>query len=161
MEPKLISVGFGEYKVSQDPDSVLVVYGLGSCIGLSLYDPKAKVGGVIHIGLPYNEKKSKEKAFKYADTGIPLLVREIERIGGNRKRLAAKAAGGAKLLKFNYPIAQTDIGSRNTQATRATLEKLTIRLLAEDVGGTFSRTFKFYLRNGLVLIRSMGGEHPL
>ena len=140
---------------------LLLTVGLGSCVGIALYDPESRIGGLAHILLYYSKQfQNSSNSFnpaKFADTAIPLLVRKMENIGGRRKRFRAKIAGGSQLFNFR----RTDgisIGERNIEAVRRTLKKMEIPLRAEDVGGNFGRTMRFFVDSGKVLISTIGKE---
>ena len=94
---ELIRVGMADYKVGRAPAS-LISYGLGSCIGISLYDPQAKVGGLLHIMLPDStQARPTDNPAKFADTGLPLMLQKVLELGASRSRLVAKMAGGAQM----------------------------------------------------------------
>src|SRR5260370_42250848 len=110
---KQLIVGIGDCKLSSDPDSYLVTYGLGSCIGITLYDPVTRVGAMLHYMLPdstINAEKARHQPFMYADTGIPLLLEQAYRLGAEKFRLQLVAVGGAQLLDSNGFF---NIGKRN------------------------------------------------
>ncbi len=151
-----IHVGIAELKVSGQPDR-LITMGLGSCIGLTLYDPMTKVGGLLHIMLPdstlFNEVT---KPAKFADLGIPLLISEIKRRGGRVNNLQAKMAGGAQMFSGSNDKFMLNIGERNIVTTRLILKGLGIRIQSEEVGGGKGRTMILDTVNGQVLIRTVG-----
>ena len=96
----LIKVGMADYKVGRSP-STLISYGLGSCIGVSLYDPIRKIGGLLHIMLPDStQARASDNPAKFADTGIPLMINDVVALGATRARLVAKIAGGAQMFFF-------------------------------------------------------------
>ncbi|SJZ64684.1 chemotaxis protein CheD [Selenihalanaerobacter shriftii] len=140
-------------------DDVLITSGLGSCVGIALYDSRTKIGGLAHIMLPEvpTNRKSKNPA-KYADTSIELLLKKLRQKGANFRRLVAKIAGGAHMFKFDNSNPQMQIGARNIEAVKKILKEKNIRLLAEDVGKNYGRTMEFYLENGEVLIKTVKGE---
>lgn len=149
-------VGVGEYKTIQNPER-LVCIGLGSCVGIAIYDMSAKVGGLIHAMLPkYEEGRDKVNASKYADTATILMVDELVEMGATKSCLRAKMAGGAQMFSF-ISSDTLNIGLRNSQVARETLKKENIPLLAEDVGGTKGRTIVFNSVDGSVRIQK-GGE---
>lgn len=151
-----IHVGIAELKVSGQPDR-LITMGLGSCVGLSLYDPLTRVGGLLHIMLPdsslFNEVT---KPAKFADLGIPLMIAEIKRRGGRVSNLQAKMAGGAQMFSGANDKFMLNIGERNVATTRLILRGLGIRVLAEEVGGSRGRTMILDTVNGQVMIRTVG-----
>ncbi len=144
---------------------LLVTIGLGSCVGIALYDEQAEVGGLAHVLLSDSKqfmKKPSEKynPAKFADTALPLLVENMEKLGAKRSRVVAKIAGGSKLFGDNSNV--MGIGERNLEMVRKTLKELNIPVLAEDVGGSHGRTMKLYVDTGKVTISTVGrGEKRL
>ncbi len=148
-------------KVSKNPEDVLVTYSLGSCVGVTLYDPLQKIGGLIHCMLPLSKidpVKAKDNPYMFVDTGLPLLLQTILDLGGEKKRIIAKVAGGAVLLNDNGTFR---IGERNYIVVRKLLWKNNILISSEDVGGTIPRTMYLYINDGKTIIRSTGKEYEL
>jgi chemotaxis protein CheD len=135
-------IGIGEYRVGSFP---MMTIGLGSCIGLMLYDPQKKTGAMVHIMLPDSGGR-KDRPGKYADTAIPLLLEELDKSGSSKRSLVAKMAGGACM--FEYFGTNLNIGERNTEKIRTVLKEQGIKLSAEDVGGKVGRTVTFLPANG-------------
>ncbi len=154
----MIKVGMADLNVCKPPNA-LTTLGLGSCIGIVLYDPITKVSGLAHIMLPDSTqiKKNENKA-KFADTAIVELVSVMGRMGARRSRLVAKIAGGAQMFAFKDSKDIMRIGERNAEATRKKLKELNIPLLAEDCGNNYGRTMEFYAETGEVLIKTIGRE---
>ena len=154
-------VGVAEMKVSSHPAEVLITYSLGSCVGLTLFDPLARVGGLIHCMLPSSSldpDKARTRPEMFTDTGVvALLVKMLER-GAEKKNLVAKAAGAARLLDASGIFR---IGERNHAVLKKVLEKNGIPLLAEDVGGTLPRTLSLYMETGETTIKCRGREERL
>lgn len=156
--PAEIQVGIAEWKVARQPDR-LITLGLGSCVGVALYDPVNRIGGLLHIMLPDSKQFSNtSKPAKFADLGIPLLVQEIVRCGGRLGNLQAKIAGGAQMFTGMSGKFMLNIGERNVIMTRQVLGELGIRIVAEDVGGTRGRTMILDTATGQVLIRTVGSQ---
>lgn len=131
--------------------------GLGSCVGVALYDPVSKVGGLAHVMLPDSTQiRNNSNRAKFADTGIQDLVNLMVRAGANKGRLVAKIAGGAQMFAFNGQSDMVRIGARNVEASKLKLKQLGIRLLAEDTGLDYGRTVEFYTETGDFLIKSVG-----
>ncbi|MCI6158670.1 MAG: chemotaxis protein CheD [Selenomonadaceae bacterium] len=160
--PELIKVGMADYKVGKAPDTI-ISYGLGSCIGISLYDPQAKVGGLLHIMLPDSKQaRASDNPAKFADTGMPLLLRDVLALGAVRSRLVAKMAGGAQMFAFANATDIMRVGARNAEAVKSILNEMNIRLLAEDVGGTYGRTVSINLENGSYKVKTINkGEKEI
>ena len=131
--------------------------GLGSCIGIALYDRINLIGGLVHIMLPDSTQFSTiNNPLKFADLAIPILLKKMESTGANKNNIKAKISGGASMFNFSDKKMIMDIGGRNSIAVRKTLEKLTIPIISEDVGGNKGRTMIFDTSNGAVLIRTVG-----
>ncbi|NLN14044.1 MAG: chemotaxis protein CheD [Tissierellia bacterium] len=151
-----IKVGIGDYKVSQSPNR-LITLGLGSCVGIALYNKKTKVGGLAHIMLPDSTlftKKMKEE--KFADLAIPLMVREINK-SYDSSNLIAKIAGGASMFKFGDNDTDS-IGYKNVLAVEQKLRELGIPILGRDTGGNKGRTMMVDLEDFTVSIRTVDRE---
>jgi chemotaxis protein CheD len=130
-------IGIGEYRVGSFP---MMTIGLGSCIGLTLYDDTVKVGAMVHIMLPDSAGRT-DRPGKYADTAIALLIKELNALGCRNRSLIAKMGGGACM--FEYFGANLNIGERNAERVRALLKENNIKLAAEDVGGKVGRSVTF------------------
>ncbi len=154
-------IGIGEMTVSRDPADLLVTYSLGSCVGLSLYDPVVGVGGLIHCMLPLSKidpEKAKRNPERFTDTGVVRLLQELIDQGADRKRIVAKVAGAANLLDEKGLF---KIGQRNHTVLRKVLWKNNVLIDAEDVGGTIARTMYLHMESGATTIKSQGREVPL
>jgi chemotaxis protein CheD len=154
-------VGISEMKISQNQTDILVTYSLGSCVGMSVYDPVAKVGGLIHCMLPLSKidpVKAKNNPFMFTDTGVPLMLETLFNAGAQKNRLIVKVAGASTLLDEKRLFR---IGERNHTVLRKILWKNGILIAAEDVGGTASRTMYLYMASGMTTIKSGGREVEL
>ena len=148
-------------KISTDPDDVLVTYSLGSCIGVTLYDPAACVGGMIHCMLPLSKidpAKAKANPQMFTDTGVPALIQGVIDAGAQKKNLIAKVVGAAKLLDEKGTF---KIGERNYVVLRKIMWKNNILIAAEDTGGTVARTMYLYMDSGKTVVRSLGQHREL
>lgn len=151
-----IHIGIAEYGVTKAPYR-LTTLGLGSCVGVCLFDRTVLVAGMAHIMLPDSTSfKAATKPAKFADLGVPLLVRDMERLGARASRVQAKLAGGAQMFMSNDKSSVLNIGQRNVGAVKAALSGFGIRILSEDVGGSVGRTIIFDSRTGELSIRSLG-----
>ncbi len=151
----LIRVGMADYKVGRAP-STIISYGLGSCIGISLYDPQAKAGGLLHIMLPDStQARPTDNPAKFADTGLPLMLRDVLELGASRSRLVAKIAGGAQMFAFANATDIMRVGARNAEAAKKILKELNIRLLSEDTGGNYGRTVQIDLNDGVYKVKTI------
>lgn len=154
---KSLVVGISDCKVSQDLESVLVTYALGSCIAVALYDPASKVGGLLHYMLPESSldaQKAQQNPFMFADTGIEALFQAVRSSGGNPRRMVVRLAGGAQVLDGEGVF---QIGKRNYLAARRILWKAGVLISAEAVGGEVSRTTRLELATGRMWVREAGG----
>jgi chemotaxis protein CheD len=160
--PELIKVGMADLKAGKSPDSI-ISYGLGSCVGIALYDPQTKVGGLAHIMLPDStQARATDNTAKFADTALPVLLDQVIALGGSRNRLTAKIAGGSQMFSFAQATDVMRIGDRNAEAVKAVLKSLSIRLVAEDVGGNYGRTVELLLDSGIFVIKTVNkGENRL
>lgn len=147
-------VGISEYVASSDPDDVLITYSLGSCVGLTLYDPVAGVAGLLHSLMPASKANPEKAALTpamYTDTGAQALIQTLFDLGATRPNLVAKVAGAASRIE-NETLFR--IGERNYAVLRKVLWKNEILIAAEDVGGTTSRTVYIEVGTGRTTIKS-------
>lgn len=152
----MIKVGMADLNICTVPDAITTL-GLGSCVGVVLYDPGTKIAGLVHVMLPDSTKiKNNENKAKFADTGIDTLIDKMVAKGARRAALVAKIAGGAQMFAFSTNSDMLRVGERNVEATKLKLNNLKIRILAEDTGLNYGRTIEFYPENGELLIKSVG-----
>ncbi|MCI8635685.1 MAG: chemotaxis protein CheD [Eubacterium sp.] len=153
---KVIKVGMADLNICKSPD-IITTLGLGSCIGLTLYDPVTKIGGMVHYMLPDStQMRNNSNIAKFADTGIDELLKQVLRAGANRTRLVAKIAGGAKMFSVSGSSNVSNIGERNALAAKAKLRQLRIRLIAEDTGLNYGRTVELHCETGDFYIKAIG-----
>ncbi len=151
-------VGISDFKTAIAP-CVLTTYGLGSCMGVALYDEATKTGGLIHIFLPdsrFFEESGHD--LRFADIGLPRMVKALEGTGANRRRLWAKIAGGASMFGTLEGYNGLDIGKQNIKAVCDILKNMGIPVRIMDVGGHGSRTLHFNLETGLLTVRKIEKE---
>jgi chemotaxis protein CheD len=157
-----LAVGLGEIKVSRQPEDVLVAYGLGSCVGIGVYDPVARVAGLLHAVLPERTNGADALSPKFVDSGIPALLKELEHMGAIRRRLIIRIAGGANMLLAPGFKQSFNIGDRNVAATRVTLANLGLPIRGEAVGGQTGRTVRLLVGSGRMTVKVLGtGEIEL
>lgn len=155
---EMIKVGMADLNVCVSPNA-LTTLGLGSCVGIVLFDSARKIAGLVHIMLPDSTKiLNNENKAKFADTGIDTLISKMLALGADRRALVAKIAGGAQMFAFGSNNEMMRIGDRNVEATKLKLSQLGIPILAEDTGANYGRTIEFYPENGELLIKSVGKE---
>jgi chemotaxis protein CheD len=152
-----IAIGLAEVKVSKSPDDVLVAFGLGSCLGIGMYDPILHLGGMLHAVLPINNDNKAEQS-KYVDSGISMLMELMIQAGAQKSRLIIKMAGGANMLNVSSLSSTFDIGNRNIDSARQTFSKMGIRVKSEEVGGKIGRTVRLYIADGRYTLRMMGEQ---
>ena len=152
----IIKVSMADLKVGRAPDS-LTTLGLGSCIGLTLYDPVTKIGGLVHYMLPDSTKlKNNSNIAKFGDTGIKELYKQVVANGASPRRLVAKIAGGAKMFEVSGLSQVGNVGERNSEEAKIILKELRIPLIAEDTGLNYGRTVFLDCNNGDYIIKSVG-----
>ncbi|ANY69652.1 chemotaxis protein CheD [Paenibacillus algorifonticola] len=156
IQQNLIKVGMADLNIATE-GSVLKTTGLGSCVGLTLYDPVNKVAGMAHVMLPSSEiaREATINLAKYADTAIPELVERMKHVGAQQNRLVAKMAGGAQMFAFSGQSDSMRIGPRNVESCLEIVNKFKIPVFAQDTGGNYGRTIEFDSGSGLLLIRSV------
>jgi chemotaxis protein CheD len=149
-----VIVGVGEMWVSNKVEEMIVTYALGSCLGVTLYDPVANVGGLLHGMLPLSKAdpaKAKRKPTMYIDTGFANLLEACYDLGAQKKHLVISVAGGAS-MKQDRSSDYFKIGKRNFTVLRKLLWKNALMIDYQDVGGNRSRTMALHVSNGLVTI---------
>ena len=151
----VIVVGMADLKVAKSPD-VLTTLGLGSCVGITLYDSVSKIGGLAHVMLPTYKGFEGQTIAKFADSAIIELINQMGRAGANRKSLIAKLAGGAHMFGNTPSSDMMKIGERNAAASSAVLRQLGIRVQSTDTGGTHGRTIELYIDTGVLKIKTVG-----
>ena len=148
----MIKVGMADLKVCKCPDA-LTTLGLGSCVGVALYDPVTKISGLLPDS---TQIRNNSNLAKFADTGIDELIRQMAALGANKNRLVAKIAGGAQMFAMTTTNDSLRVGERNAEAAKKKLKEYNIRLLAEDCGLNYGRTVEFYSETGDYVIKSVG-----
>lgn len=153
---EMIKVGMADMNVCVAPNAITTL-GLGSCVGIVLYDPTKKIAGLVHVMLPDSTKiRNNENIAKFADTGIDELIKRLLRMGALRASLKAKIAGGAQMFAFQSNNEMLRVGERNVEATKQILHQLKIPIVAEDTGLNYGRTIEFYPESGNLIIKSVG-----
>lgn len=153
---EMIKVGMADLNVCLPPNGITTL-GLGSCVGVVLYDPGTKISGMVHVMLPDSSKiRNNDNIAKFADTGIDELMRRLLELGANRRKLVSKIAGGAQMFAFKSNNDMLRIGERNVEATKEKLAKEGIPIIAEDTGLNYGRTIEFYPETGELYVKSVG-----
>ena len=155
-ECKVIKVGMADLSIAKEPDT-LTTLGLGSCVGIALYDPITKIGGLAHIMLPDSKQiKNNENKAKFADTAIELLVQQMIKEGARKSRMVAKIAGGAHMFEFKNMDDMMRIGTRNVAAVVQILNEMHIPIIAQDTGDNYGRTIELYTLTGMLRVKTIG-----
>ncbi|MDM5207311.1 chemotaxis protein CheD [Cytobacillus kochii] len=153
---EVVKVGIADCHIVQAPQ-LIRTSGLGSCVGVVLYDQKKKIAGLVHIMLP-DSSLAKSKVFnpaKFADSGIKHLYDELIKSGAHRISIMAKYAGGAHMFKFSSGQDVIRIGERNIATTERILKNLQIEVTGKDVGGHCGRTIEFNPENGKMMVKTV------
>lgn len=155
MSFQLINVGIAEIQVTTSPNVLRTI--LGSCVGICLFDPEAKLIGLAHIMLA-KQISGGLNPKKYADTAIPILAEEMEKAGALRSRLKSKIAGGSTMFNLGEKSIMGEIGKSNIRKVKEILSSMSIELVAEDTGGDYGRTIDFFGDSFELKIKSIGHE---
>jgi chemotaxis protein CheD len=153
-----VIVDIADMAVSGNPDDVLVTYSLGSCLGITVYDPAARVGGMMHCMLPLSSvdgEKAKTRPYMFVDTGMTLFLGRLFEMGVRKANAIVKVAGGAQVLDKQGLFR---IGERNYAVLRKILWKNSMMIKSEEVGGEVSRTIRLEIASGRTTVRTGGVE---
>ena len=167
--PSLIGIGFehrvvvglAELAVSNNPSAVLTTYSLGSCLGVAIYDPVVKVGGLLHAMLPdssIDPAKAAAQPGMFLDTGLPALLREACGMRADKRRLRIFVAGGAQIMDDNNVF---NIGGRNRAALAEFLRRENLHADGQHVGGHVNRTVYFSIHTGRVTLKVSGLQNEI
>lgn len=151
-----VVVNVSDARVSARPEDVLVTYALGSCIGVTVYDPVARCGGMLHYQLPtsaMDQDRAAQQPCMFADTGMEHLLAELAQAGAQKHRLQVKLAGGAEILDSHGVFS---IGKRNHTAIRKLLWQQGLLLKGEQVGGSEPRTLYLHVASGATVVKMSG-----
>ena len=157
----LLVVGVGEYRVTRYPEAVLVTYALGSCMGVTAYDAKTGVGGLLHFKLPdsgLNQEMASQKPGVFGDTGLTSFLQELFDLGATRPHLDVKLVGGAKSLGTSDYF---NIGERNLLLARRFLWMNGLIVSKEDTGGGSYRTVRLEMATGRVTVKDPRGLYEI
>lgn len=153
---KMIVVGMADMNIARCP-GVLTTLGLGSCVGIALYDPITKIAGLAHIMLPDSTQiKNNSNAAKFADSAIIKLVKDMIQLGARKDSIQAKIAGGAQMFAFESTNEAMRIGDRNIEATIRILGLLRIPIVAKHTGKNYGRTIELYSDTGALIVKTIG-----
>ncbi|WP_128894219.1 chemotaxis protein CheD [Longirhabdus pacifica] len=152
-EKTVIRVGMAELKIATSPH-ILRTSGLGSCVGMALYDASERIGGMVHIMLPTSKiaRETDPNPAKYADLAVPKLMDELIKFGAKPSKIKAKLAGGAQMFAFKSESEMIKIGLRNVEMCHNLLKQMSIPIEGEDVGGNSGRTIELHMDTGKLTI---------
>lgn len=151
-----VVVNLGEAHISRHPQAILVAYGLGSCVGVGMYDPVARVGGLLHAVLAEHPGDYEIPATRFVNSGLDWLLTALRKEGAALERLVVSLVGGANMLA-SAPCLELNIGQRNVETARAYLSHLNLKIRGQAVGGTDGRTMRLYIADGRTTVRVAGG----
>ena len=157
----MIRVELADMKVSGQQDEMIATDSLGACIGLVVYDPKLKIGGLLHFMLPVSKidpKRARTMPYMFADTGSLQLFKAIYAMGSKKDRLKVKVVGGSQLMGQSQLF---DMGKRNYLILRKIFAKNNITISGEDIGGHYSRSVRLNLNSGECIVRTNGDEKAI
>ncbi|AOZ94244.1 chemotaxis protein CheD [Paenibacillus crassostreae] len=156
IDQNIVKVSMADLNVIQR-SGLIRTSGLGSCVGLTMYDPVLHQAGMVHVMLPSSTivRGGEMNIAKYADTALPELLKRLLELGSSKSNLVAKMAGGSQMFAFGGNNDTMRIGPRNTESCKVTLKNLGIPLIAEDTGGNFGRTIELDCSTGILYIRSV------
>lgn len=158
MQPLVVNIS--DMKFSTNAEDVIVTYSLGSCLGVTAFDPQKNIGGMVHCLLPTANsarEKAKKNPFMFVNTGVAMMVRQLMEKGASKSRLIFKAAGGANMRNDNL----FNTGARNFEALETLMGRNNVELTTSDVGGTIPRTLFLHLDTGRVVVRSFGEDKEI
>lgn len=155
MEDKLIEVNMAAMEISQAPGR-LITRGLGSCLGITLYDPVKKIGGMVHPMLPDIEKaRIKSNPSRFVNSAIRNLIEELDKRGCVRNQLVAKVFGGAHMFGFVTSDSILNVGQKNIEMAQMVFKEMDIKIAVQEIGGSFGRTIELFLETGKVLVKTV------
>lgn len=156
MEENIVEVQIADLQVSTQPSAVLITRGLGSCLGITFYDPAQKLGAMAHAMLPdFAKAKTKTNPHRFVNSCITEMVQEFEKRGCPRNRIVAKMFGGAHMFSFINTDSALNVGQKNIDMALSLLKTLGIRIVGQEIGGTFGRTIEFRLADGIVTVKTI------
>ena len=156
----ITSIGLGEMSVVQRSDGLLVARGLGSCIGIAVYEPRVHVALLAHVMLPgpAPAQVPDDQPARFADQAVRSLIDSMGKLGGRVRDCVIKLAGGAQVIRLGNREDRLQVGRRNIEAVLQALEANGLRSVAQDVGGNMGRTMTLYAATGVTTVRLVGGQ---
>jgi chemotaxis protein CheD len=155
MEDNIVEVQMAQMQIAQSSGK-LVTRGLGSCLGITFYDPVTKLGAMAHPMLPDIEKaRVKSNPSRFVNSAIKNMIDEFEKRGSPRSRIVVKIFGGARMFSFINADSVLNVGQKNIEAAMSALKEAGIKIIGQEVGGTFGRTLEMNLEDGRVLVKTV------
>ena len=155
MEENTIEVQMAQMQIGEAP-AVLVTKGLGSCLGITFWDPLKKIGAMVHPMLPdFNKARVQSNPSRFVNSAIMHALEEMEKKGCFRTRIVVKMFGGAHMFSFINTDSVLNVGQKNIEMATATLKELNLKISGQEVGGTFGRTIYLKLDDGKVLVKTV------
>ncbi len=155
MEENIIEVQMAQMQISEAP-GILVTKGLGSCLGITFFDPVRKIGAMAHPMLPdFNKARVKSNPNRFVNSVIVNILEELKKRGCFCSRIEIKMFGGAHMFSFINTDSVLNVGQKNIEMALATFKELNIKLIGQEVGGTFGRTISLNLTTGKVIVRTV------
>lgn len=153
---QVVKVGIADLNLVKAPDKIRTS-GLGSCVGVILYDPFIKIAGLVHVMLPDSalSKKGNITLAKFADSGVMELRRQLLQKGANPRRIRSKIAGGAQMFQFQSQNEMMQIGKRNVESVEKVLKELQVPIISKDVYGNSGRTIEFDPQTSMLMVRTV------
>ena len=151
-----VVVGIADVGVSNNAAAILATYSLWSCLGVAIYDPEMRVGGLLHAMLPdssIDPVKASQKPGMFVDTGVPILVRAMQQMRAETRRMQTTVLGGAQIMDSTGFF---NIGKRNYEALLNTFRSVGLHVHREDVGGFISRTMYLHVDSGKIRLKASG-----
>lgn len=156
MEENIVEVQIADLQISNQPSAVIVTRGLGSCLGITFYDPVKKFGAMAHAMLPDSTKaRITANPHRFVNSCITEMVQEFEKRGCPRNRIVAKMFGGAHMFSFINTDSVLNVGQKNIDMALSLLKELGIKISGQETGGTFGRTIEFRIDTGIVLVKTI------
>ena len=159
----ILNVGMGEIKISKTPGDVIVAPGLGSCIGLIVFDPTTKVAAMAHVVSPDSSISRTPEIIpgKFGDTALTELIRLMTEYKCNKANLKVVIAGGSQMFNLEKGTNVLNIGMRNTISVKATINSNGLPLIASDTGGNRGRTLKIDVATCSITVRHVGEDERI
>ncbi len=151
MEERHIDIAMGQYSVTRDKQ-ILTAAAIGSCLVVTLYDRKKRIGGMAHATLPTRNSGSNESGAAYVDSAIDAMLHDLQRFGAHAGDIESKIVGGSNMFP-SIAVTLADIGSRNVDSARKKLRQMGISLVGQSVGGTLGRSVEFCPHSGIVTVK--------